>query len=241
MLVGGDIIAVNNKNYLFCGLLKKQTEFNIQMVVHNDYFSLSSHIEEIKEDAINNVLCDTVVFYTVNEELEMDENSIETYLYVNLFDDSIRVKHIDNIVDYLNIWRTKVQLLNKGNKPKIPELLDMDMAMTLLENERIKNKNETLFVFKNFLTDLLVMYENTEYYERIKEYWSLYNVVEKRRCLMDLNVFRDGNKFLFIHKGAVLSLYASVDISDIKGCALALAKHSKHFHEGETLIKVLGD
>ena len=48
MLVGGDIIAVNNKNYLFCGLLKKQTEFNINMVVHNDYFSLSSHIEEIK-------------------------------------------------------------------------------------------------------------------------------------------------------------------------------------------------
>ena len=56
-----------------------------------------------------------------------------------------------------------------------------------------------------------------------------------------MNVFRDGNKFLFIRKGAVLSLYASVDISDIKGCALALAKHSKHFHEGEALIKVLGD
>lgn len=113
--------------------------------------------------------------------------------------------------------------------------------MALLENERIKNKNETRFVFLNFLTDLLVMYENTEYYEKIKDYWSLYHVVKKRRCLMDANVFRDGNKFLFIHKGVVLSLYASVDISDIKGCALALAKHSKKFHEEETLIKVLGD
>ena len=68
MLVGGDVITVKDKNYLFCGLLKKQTEFNINMVAHNDYFSLSSHIEEIKEDATNNVLCDTVVFYTVNEE-----------------------------------------------------------------------------------------------------------------------------------------------------------------------------
>lgn len=108
MLVGGDIIAVKGKNYLFCGLLKKQTEFNIAMVAQNDYFSLSSHIEELKEDATNNVLCDTVVLYTVNDSLEMDENSIETYLYVNLFDDSIMVKHIDNIVEYLNIWCTKV-------------------------------------------------------------------------------------------------------------------------------------
>ena len=53
MLVGGDVIEVKDKNYLFCGLLKKQTEFNINMVVHNDYFSLSSHIEEIKEDALD--------------------------------------------------------------------------------------------------------------------------------------------------------------------------------------------
>ena len=80
------------------------------MVIHNDYFSLSSYINEIKEDALNNILYNTAVFYTLNDELELDENSkLDIYLYVNLFDDSIRVKHIDNIEDYLGIWRTKLK------------------------------------------------------------------------------------------------------------------------------------
>ena len=61
MLVGGDVIAVKNKNYLFCGFRRTQTEFNIDMVIHNDYFSLSSYINEIKEDALNNILYNTFI------------------------------------------------------------------------------------------------------------------------------------------------------------------------------------
>lgn len=48
-------------------------------------------------------------------------------------------------------------------------------------------------------------------------------------------------QILFLSKGSVVSLFASVDISDIKGCALALAKRGKDFHEWETLEKVLGE
>lgn len=241
MLVGGDVIAVKNKNYLFCGFRRTQTEFNIDMVTHNDYFNLSTYIEEIKEDAINNILYNTAVFYTVNDELELDENSkLDIYLYVNLFDDSIRVKHIDNIEDYLGIWRTKLKMLNKENNPIIPELIDIDKALTLLETKRKQIEKESFLIFKNFLMDLLVMYENTEYYERIKDFM-IYHVKETRRCITNLNVFQDGNKFLFLSKGSVVSLFASVDISDIKGCVLALAKRGKDFHEWETLEKVLGE
>lgn len=241
MLVGGDIIEVKNKNYLFCGLKRGQTEFNIRMIANNDYFSLSSYIDEIKEDAMNDALYQTAVFYTVNDNLELDDNSIRTHLYFNMFDDSTRVKHIDNIVDYLMVWRTKVCMLNNGNKSEIIQLMDTDEAVSLLETERTKHKKENLFVFKNFLTDLLAMYKNTEYYEQIKDYCMNYHVKERRRCILDLNVFRDGDRFLFLHKGAILSLYASVDIKDVKGCALALAKRGKVSHEVNKLEKVLGD
>ena len=132
-------------------------------------------------------------------------------------------------------------MLNKENKPIIPELIDIDKSLTLLETKRKQIEKESFLVFKNFLMDLLVMYENTEYYGRIKEYVMRYHVQETRRCITNLNVFRDGNKFLFLSKGSVVSLFASVDISDIKGCAVALAKRGKDFHEGETLEKVLGD
>lgn len=241
MIKDGSVIRVENKNYLFCGFDRNKAIFDIRTMVTKPYFSLSPYIDEIREDAINDMLFSNAVLYTVNDNLELDENSIRAdEIYFNLYEEKA-VKEIEAVEDYLKLWCTKVCMIDKTKKPLLPQLLSVDEALLLIVEEQTKNKSGIEYTFHNFLTDLLTMYKNTEYYDRIKEYCKPYDVSENRRCVVDLNVFRDEDKFLFIHKDLLNTFYASVKISDLHGCAIALAKNGKRFQVKDMYESVLGE
>ena len=238
-MTGGEIIEIDGNNYIFLGLSKKIFQYKVRMAMHNGYFCMSHYIDEIRQDAINDVLYASAVLFSINDNLELDAASEQvSYLYFDLFSIDVK-KKIEDIDGYLDAWKLKMRMLN-NEELEIPELLTIEEALQIVkQNEQdedyIKLREKRL---KNFLMYFMEIYKDTEYYDKIKEYSKQFPEVEREDCV-NLHVYRK-DEMLFFSK-LKFGLYAAVDRNDLRECAIALAKKDKSFHMDDTFEKVFGD
>ena len=180
MLNGKEIIDINGKKYLFCGFSKAKIisrKNNSDLAYSQEIIVLGRMIPSLKNYAIMSLLGQNYAsFLSLNENGELDTKSkfiSKNKIGINIFSDVNVIGYMEDMESQINLWNTKLSLLT-GNKRPDRTFYTTKEAYDILQKHLVIDTIRDRMVLKNFLLDFISLYQDTPYYEIVREKYKGY-------------------------------------------------------------------
>ena len=237
MLNGKEIIDINGKKYLFCGFSKAKIisrKNNSDLAYSQEIIVLGRMIPSLKNYAIMSLLGQThASFLSLNENGELDTKSkfiSKNKIGINIFSDVNVIGYMEDMESQINLWNTKLSLLT-GNKRPDRTFYTTKEAYDILQKHLVIDTIRDRMVLSSFFLDFIYLYQDTPYYEIVREKYKAYinhDIAYKYafRYVTNYAVYEKNEYFYFIENKTRCFICDAVPMPDYEAVFIKFALRS---------------